>query len=165
MQAPSFDPRDLRKAFGQFATGVTVVTTALADGRRFGVTVNSFASVSLTPALVSWNYRRDAPGLPLLMASDYFAVHVLGQAQEAVSRQFSAPLADRFAGVATQPGLGGVPLIEDCAATFECRQWSTVDAGDHVIFLGQVMRYQHRAAQPLVFHGGSYVGVAGAAAP
>lgn len=152
-----FDTRDLRKAFGRFATGVTVVTAALPDGQRIGITANSFTSVSMTPPLVSWNYRREALGLAAFMQASHFAVHVLGQHQMHLSPQFASPVADRFAGVAVSEGLGGVPLIDGCAATFECRAWSTVDAGDHVIILGEVLRYTHTDAAPLVFHGGSYL--------
>ncbi|VFR32550.1 Nitrilotriacetate monooxygenase component B [plant metagenome] len=154
---PGFDARDLRKAFGRFATGVTVVTTLLPDGQRIGVTANSFTSVSISPPLISWNYRREALGLAAFLQAPHFAVHVLGQHQLHLSPQFASPVADRFVGVELETGFGGVPLIKDCAATFECCQWSTVDAGDHVILLGQVLRYMHSDAPPLVFHAGGYL--------
>ncbi|MBN9408597.1 MAG: flavin reductase family protein [Burkholderiales bacterium] len=152
-----FDARDLRKAFGRFATGVTVVTAALPDGRRVGITANSFTSVSMSPPLVSWNYRRDAFGLALLMQASHFAVHVLAEDQMHLSPQFASPVPDRFAGVSVSEGLGGVPLIDGCGATFECRLWSTFEAGDHVIIVGEVLRYTHSDAPPLVFHAGSYL--------
>lgn len=154
--SPEFDSKDLRRAFGRFATGVTVVTTVLSDGQLIGITANSFASVSLSPPLISWNYRRQARACEAFMRAEHFAVHVLAQDQQHLSPQFAAPVADRFAGVDIESGIGGVPLIPDCAATFECRLWSTVDAGDHVIILGEVKRFTHNDALPLVFHGGSY---------
>ncbi|MGA0571318.1 flavin reductase family protein [Variovorax sp. VNK109] len=152
-----FDTRDLRRAFGRFATGVTVVTAALPDGQRIGVTANSFTSVSMSPPLISWNYRRDARGLPLFMEAGHFAIHVLGQHQMHLSPRFASALPDRFDGVPLSEGWGGAPLIDGCSATFECRKWSIVEAGDHVIILGEVLRYSHTDCTPLVFHGGDYL--------
>jgi flavin reductase (DIM6/NTAB) family NADH-FMN oxidoreductase RutF len=152
-----FDARDLRKAFGRFATGITVVTTKLPDGQRIGLTANSFTSVSMSPPLVSWNYRREALGFAAFVQAQHFAIHVLGQHQLHLSPQFASSAPDRFRGVELETGMGDVPLIKNCAATFECRQWSTVEAGDHVILLGEVLRYTHSDAPPLVFHAGAYM--------
>lgn len=154
---PHFDARDLRNAFGRFATGVTVVTTVLPNGQPIGLTANSFSSVSMSPPLVSWNYRREALGFAAFVGASHFAVHVLGQHQLHLSPQFASSVPDRFQGLELETGLGGVPLIKDCAAVFECRQWSTVEAGDHVILLGEVLRYMHNDAPPLVFHAGRYM--------
>lgn len=151
------DLRNLRKAFGRFATGVTVVTSRLSDGQPIGVTANSFTSVSMAPPLVSWNYRRDALGFGAFLKAPHFAIHVLGQHQAHLSPQFAASVPDRFEDVEVEAGIGGIPLIKDCGATFECRQWSTVDAGDHVIIIGEVLRYTHNDLPPLVFHAGTYV--------
>jgi len=152
-----FDPRLLRQAFGRYATGVTVVTARLSDGKQIGVTANSFTSVSMSPPLISWNYRRDAFGYEAFLGARHFAVHVLGHHQRHLSPQFASAVADRFKDVELDEGLGGVPLIRDCGATFECRQWSTVEAGDHVIILGEVLRFTHNDTAPLVFHAGSYL--------
>lgn len=157
-----FDPRDLRQAFGRFATGVTVVTFRLADGRRVGLTANSFASVSLDPPLVSWNYRRASPHLEAVLSCRHFLVHVLAADQIDLSQRMARPADDKFAGLPLQDGLGGTPRIAGSLATFECEMWKTVDAGDHVIFLGKVVRYEHADGEPLVFVNGRY---AGAAAP
>jgi flavin reductase (DIM6/NTAB) family NADH-FMN oxidoreductase RutF len=157
-----FDPRDLRQAFGRFATGVTVVTFRLADGRRVGLTANSFASVSLDPPLVSWNYRRASPHLEAVLACRHFLVHVLAADQRDLSQRMARPAEDKFAGLPLQDGLGGTPRIPGSLATFECDMWKTVDAGDHVIFLGKVVRYEHADGEPLVFVNGRY---AAAAAP
>lgn len=153
----SFDPRDLRKAFGRFATGVTVITAALPGGRRFGVTANSFTSVSLSPPLVSWNYRLAALGLPAFLQARHFAIHVLAEGQMFLAQRFASGMVDRFEGVPIKTGLGDVPLIEGCNAVFQCSRWSTVEAGDHMIILGEVLRYDHRDAPPLLFHSGGYV--------
>ena len=152
---------DLRKAFGSFATGVTVVTTC-AQNRPVGFTANSFASVSMAPPLVSWNYRKAAYGVAAFLEAEHFAIHVLGLDQQHISKRFASPVAERFAGIPLREGLGGLPVIQGCSATFECRRWSTLDAGDHVIFIGEVLRYTHEALPPLVFHGGNYVRLADA---
>ncbi len=149
--------RNLRKPFGQCATGVTVVTSRLSNGQPMIVMANSFTSVSISPALVSWNYRSEALGFGAFVKAPYFAIHVLGQCQAALSRQFAASVPDRFAGVDVEEGIGGIPLIKSCGATFECRQWSAVEAGDHVIIIGEVLRYTHNDLPPLVFHAGGYL--------
>jgi 3-hydroxy-9,10-secoandrosta-1,3,5(10)-triene-9,17-dione monooxygenase reductase component len=154
-------PEEIRTALGRFATGVTVVTTAV-DGRRLGFTANSFASVSIAPPLVSWNHRRAAYRVADFLAAEHFAIHVLSIDQQEISRQFAAPLGERFAGLPVDEGIGGVPLIGDCSATFECRKWATLEAGDHIIFVGEVLRYRHDDLPPLLFHGGSYSRLASA---
>ncbi|MBA8963009.1 flavin reductase (DIM6/NTAB) family NADH-FMN oxidoreductase RutF [Rhodococcus percolatus] len=151
-----FDPRDLRRALGQYATGVTVITARAPDGRKIGVTANSFTSVSMDPPLVSWCPASKAPSLPDLTAATHFAVNVLAANQHDLSRQFSTPAEDKFAGVATTEGIAGVPLIDDAIAHFQCRTVQRVKAGDHIIFLGEIERYDADPGEPLVFHSGSY---------
>jgi flavin reductase (DIM6/NTAB) family NADH-FMN oxidoreductase RutF len=157
MSTLDMDAPDLRNAFGRFVTGVTVITTTLADGTRIGFTANSFASVSIDPPIC----RREAKGLAALLEAEHFAINFLAADQQDISRRFSMPVADRFAGLATTSGIGGVPLIAGCSASFECRKWSTFDAGDHVIFLGRVLEYRHEEKSPLVFFGGNYLEMTG----
>ncbi len=152
----NFDTSDLRRAFGRFATGVTVITTVLADGRKMGFTANSFASVSLDPPLVSWNYRRASPHLEVLLQARHFLIHVLSAAQIDISHQMSRPADDKFVGVPIDQGIGGAPRIQGSLATFECERYRTIEAGDHMIFLGKVVRYSHAEGQPLVFMDGRY---------
>lgn len=152
-----FDVRDLRRAFGQYATGVTVVTTRDADGRPFGMTANSFTSVSLNPPLVLWAATKSSPSLPVFAAADRFAVNVLASDQHHLSRQFATSGADKFEGVVLAAGdPGAPPLLEGVVAHFVCRTTQAVDAGDHVVFLGEVESYAAPGGEPLVFHAGSY---------
>lgn len=151
-----FDLRDYRSALGQFATGVTVVTALAPDGHKLGLTANSFTSVSLDPPLVSWCPAKKSPSLPDLDAATHFAVNVLAADQHHLSRQFATSGADKFAGVATTEGIHGLPLIDGAIARFQCRTVRRIDAGDHVIFLGEVERYDAAGGQPLVFHSGYY---------
>ena len=153
-----FDARDLRRALGQYATGVTVVTTVDDAGTRFGMTANSFTSVSLNPPLVLWAAARSSPSLVGFETSNRFAVNVLASDQHHLSRQFSASGTDKFEGVRLRPG--DLPLLEGTVASFVCRRLpgssGRVDAGDHVLYLGEIESYDAPGGEPLVFHSGFY---------
>lgn len=150
------EARELRNALGRFATGVCVVTTADADGRRIGLTVNSFTSVSLDPPLVAWCLRNDAPSRPVFAGSGYFAVHVLGSAQRHIAQHFARPHADKFAALAgpVASGVGNVPVLPDALALFECRTEAMHDCGDHVLVIGRVEQFRYGCGSPLLFHAG-----------
>jgi len=154
--AERFDRRDYRKALGQFATGVTVVTARTSDGRKAGVTVNSFSSVSLNPPLILWSLSRQTPSFADFTNVTHFAVNVLEAHQHHLSRQFSTPLSDKFVGVDFDPGPAGVPLLRGAIAQFVCRKVRQHDGGDHVIFIGEVEHYKYQEGEPLVFHSGRY---------
>jgi flavin reductase (DIM6/NTAB) family NADH-FMN oxidoreductase RutF len=159
------DPLDLRRAFGRFGTGVTVVTTCAVDGTRAGVTANSFNTVSLDPPIVLWSLAATSPSLEIFRATGHFAVNVLALEQIELSRKFSRSSADKFAGVAFADGLHGAPILADCAATIECKVVNEHVVGDHVLFLGQVVRYAHANAAPLLFFNGKYIQGVDLAAP
>ncbi len=150
------DPIALRRVLGRFATGVAVVTTRSDDGQPIGLTVNSFASVSLTPPLVSWCLRRDAASFPVFAAARHWAISVLASTQVNLARQFCGLPAERFAGVSCHDGLGGAPLLDGAIARLECSAFHGVDGGDHHIFLGRVEAYATGEGAPLLFHGGSF---------
>lgn len=154
--AERFDRRDFRRALGQFATGVTVVTARGEDSHPIGVTVNSFSSVSLNPPLVLWSLARQSASLADFTHATRFAVNVLSSRQHHLSRQFATPLPDKFAGVEYTEGTAGVPLLNGAIAYFICRNVRQYDGGDHVIFLGEVEEYKWTDGEPLVFHSGRY---------
>jgi flavin reductase (DIM6/NTAB) family NADH-FMN oxidoreductase RutF len=154
--AERFDRRDYRRALGQFATGVTVVTARASDGRKVGVTVNSFSSVSLDPPLILWSLSRQTPSFIDFTNATHFAVNVLEARQHHLSRQFSTPLPDKFAGVEFEEGTGGVPLLHGAIAQFVCRKVRQHDGGDHIILVGEVEQYKYNEGEPLVFHSGRY---------
>ncbi|MBG0830664.1 flavin reductase family protein [Planomonospora sp. ID67723] len=154
--------RSLRDAFGQFATGVAVVTTATPDGERAGVTVNSFTSVSLDPPLVLWCLSRRAPSAPVFLRAGRFAVNVLGEDQGHLSRRFATPSPDKFAGVETRPGPGGLPVLAGTLAYFACRTAGVHEGGDHLIVIGEVEHFHRAEGDPLVFHAGGYRAVSAA---
>jgi len=146
----SIDPRDFRNALGTYATGVTIITAA-ADGRPYGLTCNSFASVSLNPPLVLWSLGTFSQGLGIFQDASHFAVHVLGASQQALANKFAKSSEDKFAGVQWTPGLGNAPLLADSVASFQCRAVNRYYGGDHVIFLGAVEAYTYNRQEPLLF--------------
>ena len=161
MQAPPFDARELRDVLGAFVTGVTVITAHDRDGKPHGQTANSFSSVSLDPPLVLWSQSLNAPSHPVFLEAERFVVNILADDQVDISIRFARggadKEADKFAGCATVPGLGGVPLIGGCSAYLECRRIDSFPGGDHRVFLGRVERIERSASAPLVFGGGRYL--------
>lgn len=150
-------PASLRAALGRFATGVTIVTTRALDGAPVGLTVNSFNSVSLTPPLVLWSLAQGAASMACFAAAGHYAIHVLSAEQRDLAERFASKGVDRWQGLAWQEGLGGAPLLDGAVAVFECRQRNRHQEGDHVIFVGEVLRCAHRAdAPPLLYHGGRF---------
>ncbi|MDH4565605.1 hypothetical protein E8E95_02820 [Pseudomonas sp. BN414] len=153
---PRFDGRALRDAFGSFATGVTIVTTAGPGGVDIGLTANSFSSVSLDPPMVLWSLARTSLNMDAFRNSGHFAVHILSADQEALSSRFASKGIDRFEGLALDRGPDGIPLLPDCMARFSCKLAYQYEGGDHVIFVGEIVDFGHSARKPLVFHGGRY---------
>ena len=144
-----------RKALGQFPTGVCIAT-AQSGGELLGMTMSSFNSLSLAPALVLFSIDRKARGLPAWEAAETFAVHVLAADQQALSNRFARPGA-KWEGVDYMPGHGGAPLLPGAAAIFECDAGARHDGGDHVLFFGQVRRFTaYPERRPLVFAQGRY---------
>lgn len=146
----------LRLALGRFATGVAIVACRDAEGRRFGLTANSFSAVSLQPPLVLWSLRVVSPTLDAFLAASYFSVNVLSQTQLELARRFAEVRPDKFDEGLWSPGVDGAPLLAGCTAVFECEHISRQAAGDHVLFIGQVLRLSEAAAAPLIFQSGHY---------
>lgn len=152
----AFDTRAFRRALGNFATGVTVVTAAAEDGRRVGVTANSFNSVSLDPPLVLWSIDKRSSSHEVFEAASHFAVNVLAADQIDTSNNFARPREDRFAEIAFDAGAGGAPVLADCAARFHCEKYQQVDGGDHWIMIGKVVAFDDFGRSPLLYHQGAY---------
>lgn len=150
------DPRDLRNALGTYGTGVTIITATAADGKPYGITCNSFASVSLNPPLVLWSLGAYSSSLTVFQNASHFTVHVLGTSQQALANKFAKSSEDKFAGVDWTPGLGNAPVLAESVANFQCRSVNRYYGGDHVIFLGAVEAYAYNASEPLLFARGTY---------
>ena len=154
------DVRAFRDALGAFATGITVVTTQDALGEKAGLTVNSFSSVSLDPPLVLWSLDRESNVFDAFHQSDCFNVHVLADHQQSLSERFSGSDVDRFDGVSLEQGVNVAPLIVGCLARFQCQKVHQYDGGDHLILVGEVLRFDRTTEQPLLYFSGKYSQIA-----
>jgi flavin reductase (DIM6/NTAB) family NADH-FMN oxidoreductase RutF len=131
---------DFKAVLGRWATGVAVVTTRDASGEPVGLTVNSFASVSLDPPLVLFSIDRSAGSFAAFEAAGSFAVNVLRADQQDVSNRFAAADATRFQGDATETWVTGAPILSECLSALDCTVDARHDGGDHVIMVGRVQR-------------------------
>jgi flavin reductase (DIM6/NTAB) family NADH-FMN oxidoreductase RutF len=145
-----------RRTCSLFATGITVVTTVDAHGHPHGMTVNSFSSVSLDPPLVLVCIDLKNAILGHFLTSAWFAVNILGEHQEDVSRRFSTAAQNRFHGMDWRRGDSGVPLLAGVLAEMECSVTKTFEAGDHAVLIGEVRRASYRDGKPLVYFNSSY---------
>jgi flavin reductase (DIM6/NTAB) family NADH-FMN oxidoreductase RutF len=153
----AFDTRDFRNALSTFATGVTIITARGPDGEPVGLTVNSFASVSLDPPLVLWSQSLFAQSLQAFQAASHFVVNVLAADQVELSKRFAGEHDNRFLDVAHIVPDHGAPVIAGCAAHFECRNADRHYGGDHVIFIGRVERFAFTPKPTLMFCHGRYM--------
>ncbi|MEM9010328.1 MAG: flavin reductase family protein [Pseudomonadota bacterium] len=149
------DQRTFRQALGRFPTGVTVVTTTGPDG-PLGITVNSFASVSLDPPLVLWSPARESDRFPAFEAASHFAVHVLAVDQQWIAEGFAQSGDAPFAALEIAEGIGGVPIFEGAVTRLECRHAADHDGGDHLIVVGEVLRITDADRPALAFYCGAY---------
>ena len=147
---------EFRRTMGLFATGVTVVTLLDDAGKPQGLTANSVTSVSLNPPLLLVCVDRGAVCFPCFKGGRGFAVNILTEAQEDLSRRFASRLENKFEGVPYRPGVLGAPLLKGCLGYLECRIVQAFPGGDHVIFVGEVVRGEASEGQPLLFYQGRY---------
>jgi flavin reductase (DIM6/NTAB) family NADH-FMN oxidoreductase RutF len=150
------DVHEFRRGLGQFASGVTVVTTRDANGRPQGLTASSFCSVSLDPPLVLVCIDNRIEARRAVLEAGLFAVSVLAESQESVSRQFAVGGPEKFLGIDLLPGENGAPLVAGALAHIECRLAAAHPAGDHTIFVGEVKRLSSTPGRPLLYHGSAY---------
>lgn len=153
---PNLDPIALRNAFGSFMTGVTVVTAVDASGTPIGFTANSFSSVSLDPPLLSVCPAKKMSSFDVFNSCEFFQVSVLGQRQQDISNTFASPIENRFADIDWHFDDNGCPVIEGALASFSCRRAQSVDAGDHIILLGEVTHFSSRDGLGLGYFQGGY---------
>ncbi|MEL7029140.1 MAG: flavin reductase family protein, partial [Pseudomonadota bacterium] len=150
------DHRELRTAFGCYATGIAVVTCRAEDGSPVGMTVNSFTSVSLEPPLVLWCLDKSSHRFAPFAKAPSYAVNVLRAEQQDVSRAFAAPDAALEA-EAFGVWKTGAPILLDCLAQFDCEVFERVDAGDHLLLVGRVVQFAAaEAGDPLIYYRSGY---------
>jgi len=157
MQAVDLQPELLRETLGLFPTGIAVVTARAADGALYGVTVNSFSSVSLDPPLVLFSLARRLHTLAALLSAGAFAIHFLREDQQHLSARFAKPSPNKWEGVRRRAGVTGSPALEPALALLECSLYAQYDGGDRVILVGRITHIEKDTeSNPLVFFRGRY---------
>lgn len=153
----NLDSRALRDALGTFATGICVITAIPEGEAPFGMTVNSFSSVSLDPALVLWNLQNNSECFPGFEKADKFAVNILADDQQALSNQYAKKGDHKLSAEHFRMGPGGTAIIRGAVTSFECECWTTYPGGDHTILVGKVLTMETNTnKQPLLFAAGQY---------
>jgi len=147
-----YQQEEFKKALGNYPTGVTVVTTFEKENIPVGLTVNSFASVSLEPLLILWSIDKRSKSLGKFMNADQFAVNILASDQAKICFLFSSKEVDRFAQCEWQRSENNLPILGDAASILECENVQQVEAGDHVILIGKVINIINTEKAPLLYH-------------
>jgi 3-hydroxy-9,10-secoandrosta-1,3,5(10)-triene-9,17-dione monooxygenase reductase component len=152
-------PRRIRNVLGHFATGLTVITAATENGPA-GFTCQSFASLSLEPALVTFSPARTSSTWPLLRRAGHFTINILPADHQHLAAQFARSGADKFAGVDHSPSPLGNPVLDGALAWVDCELHREYDGGDHTIVVAAVHALSARSdVDPLLFFKGGYVSV------
>jgi flavin reductase len=151
----TFDSKKQRKIMGQFATGVTVVTT---DGEAgpHGLTANAVASLSLDPPLVLVAVEKSAHSVEYLRKNRCFAINILRLEQQEISRRFAAPGPKNFTGLELTTAVTSAPILSDCLAFIDCRVADILPGGDHEIFVGEILAGEYHGGEPLLYYAGAY---------
>jgi len=152
----AIDLQEIRRIMGHFATGVTVITTTDKAGAPYGLTANAFTSLSLTPPLVLICIDKNVQCYPHFNESKLFAVNVLGEEQEEISRRFATKGIEKFNGIAWRKGESGLALLDGAIGHIECRVVQAYDGGDHTIYVGEILSASASGDRPLMFFQGKY---------
>jgi flavin reductase (DIM6/NTAB) family NADH-FMN oxidoreductase RutF len=157
----SFSQTELKNAFARWATGVTIVTARAGD-RIHGMTVSAFTEVSLEPPLVLVCIDRTTHTQHVIAEGDCFAVNILARGQEALAQRFASNGAEdrRFSDLQCATGATGAPLLAGSVASLDCRLETAHEAGDHIIYVGEVVELQLSDGDPLLFYNRGYCGLA-----
>lgn len=151
------DINQLKNTLSQFPTGVCVITTKDKVGHNFGITVNSFNSVSLNPPLVLWSINKDTHSTEVFTETSHFNVNILAEQQIAISNQFASNIDNRFQDINYQLDANSIPLLEDLAAYLQCKTWQIYEGGDHLIIVGEVINtFVDNDKQSLLYYRGNY---------
>jgi flavin reductase (DIM6/NTAB) family NADH-FMN oxidoreductase RutF len=145
-----------RQACGRFATGIAIAGAIDVNGVPHGLTVSSFSSVSLDPPLISICLGHAIAAIDVFRQSRHFGLSILREDQREISERFATRLDDRFESIAWRLGETGVPLLDGVLANMECETWQRVTAGDHDIFIGEIVHASVDDGAPLVHFTGDY---------
>ena len=150
-----FDSQLQRRILGRFATGITVATTRIGD-ELFGMTANAVTSLSLDPPLVLLCVDKRAQFLPALKESQFFALNILSEKHEAISRRFAQKGPKEFGDLNPTLAVTGAPVFADALGWVDCKVVDILSGGDHDIFLGEIVAGDCRDGRPLLFFAGDY---------
>jgi flavin reductase (DIM6/NTAB) family NADH-FMN oxidoreductase RutF/DNA-binding MarR family transcriptional regulator len=152
---PALEAAAFRRTLGQYGTGVTVVTCNH-EGTDYGLTSNSFASVSLDPPLVLWSIKKSSGSFAAFMETTHFAINILAKDQMSISNRFAKSGGDKFLDLSISRGIGGAPMIDNSVAVFQCSTFTRYEGGDHMIIVGRVEDFVRYDRQALMFCQGQY---------
>ncbi len=141
-----------KEALGNYPTGVTIVTTMNEEGIPFGLTVNSFASVSLDPALILWSIDHSSLSLEAFTKGKKFAVHILAADQVETAKIFAFSKDEKFSQCSWQKSDYGLPIVKGAFSVFQCEVYQKVKAGDHTILIGKVLDIEIEDRDPMLYH-------------
>ena len=150
----TLDSKFLIKTLSKYSTGVTVVTSTDFDGNPIGMTVNSFTSVSLQPALVLWCIDKKQPSYNFFINAKGYAVNILSKEQNDLCYKFASQRDDKFENVNWNSSINGFPLVENCLAWLDCKRWNYYSGGDHQILVGEVTSFDSSELEPLTYWNG-----------
>lgn len=155
---PAIDGRQFRNVLGQFATGITVITTFDGDSAPIGFACQSFAALSLEPPLVLFCPTKTSRSWAAIEQSGRFCVNVLAEQQQQLCARFGSREPDKFAETSWHTSELELPLLDDALATIQCTVDSVVDGGDHYIVIGRVLALSESttSGRPLLFYRGQY---------
>lgn len=153
---PAFDARGFRDALGRYVTGVALVIARDVDGAVAGMTINSFASVSLDPPLVLWSMRRDSASAEIFRAARHFTVSILGAEHAEIARRCARTDDDKLGSLALVDAASGIPRLAEAVVWFDCAVWAVHPGGDHDVFIGHVRDFGARPGATLMFHDGQF---------
>ncbi|MCM3653410.1 flavin reductase family protein [Metabacillus litoralis] len=141
-----------KEVMGNYPTGVTILTTTDSEGTQVGLTVNSFASVSLDPLMILWSIDHRVSNIKAFVEGGKFAVHILAGDQQELCKTFASKNIDRFSHCTWNLSDNQLPIIEGAFAVLECKTFKTVEAGDHTILIGEVINIQKDDKEPMLYH-------------
>lgn len=144
--------QEFRKALGSYPTGVTVVTAYDEENNPMGLTVNSFASVSLDPLLILWSIDKGVSTYDEFLKTDRFTINILASDQKELCNLFASRGVDRFGACDWEKSELDLPILKDTLATLQCKVHNKVEAGDHTIMIGEVIDIENRDKEPLLYH-------------
>ena len=152
----SFDPKAFRNSLGNFATGVAIVTVNCKNKGDQGLTINSFASVSLEPPLVLWSINRTSDLFETFIDAKQFNINILNENQQDLSNQFAKKEEHSLDNYDWERADNGCKWVPESLVHFECETYEQLDGGDHIIFVGKVTNFDTREGRPLLFAQGGY---------